>query len=81
MYSYSNFIFCSVSDFILAIAITSCHAFLNQSFVEVINECSGNIHVNLFMFEKTVRETLQNISVIFSVLKIYKHLRKMLKHA
>ena len=28
LYSYSNFIFCSVSDFILVIAFVSCHVYL-----------------------------------------------------
>ena len=35
LYSYSNFIVCSVSDFILAIAFVSRHVFFNQNFLKV----------------------------------------------
>ena len=35
-YSYSNFIIRSVSDFILAIAFISRHAYFNRNFIEVI---------------------------------------------
>ena len=36
LYSYSNFILCSVSHFISAIAFVSCHVCFNRNFVEVI---------------------------------------------
>ena len=36
LYSYSNFIVCSVSDFISAIAFVSCHVLFSRNFVDII---------------------------------------------
>ena len=61
LYSYSNFIFCSVSDFTSAIAFVSYHVYFNWNVREVITWVLGNELIHLvFITERSFEVAIES---------------------
>ena len=80
LYSYSNFIFCSVSDFTSAIAFVSYHVYFNWNVREVITWVLGNELIHLvFITERSFEVAIEswpewnlNLRPLTSVQMLYK---------